>query len=339
MPENRRKPQSAAIARLLLIAVALILWTNTAVAANDGGSVWGAGYFPNVPLISHEGQTVRFFDDMIKDKVVLINFFYSRCPDVCPLETARLREVKRILGDRVGRDVFMYSITIDPEYDTPETIKAYAEKFDVGSGWLFLTGKEADILQVRKKLAMYREDEPALSQHGTDLVLGNQGTGQWMMSTPFENPYFLASRIKGLLDDGKRPPAPEEKKEPAEPPTQLRPVSKGESIFRTRCSPCHTIGVKEGEASTQRAIGPDLFGVTEKRDRAWLERWLAAPDRMLQEKDPLAMALLAEWNNVPMPNLRLNAVEIEELLSYIEEESRAAEQNPPKQPPSIPPIK
>ncbi len=98
------------------------------------GSPWGKNYFPNVPLVTHEGKKVRFFDDLIKDKVVMINFIYTSCPDTCPLETARLAQVEKILGDRVGRDVFMYSISIDPERDTPEVLKAYAQRYQAGAG-------------------------------------------------------------------------------------------------------------------------------------------------------------------------------------------------------------
>jgi protein SCO1/2 len=87
---------------------------------------------------------VRFFDDLIKDKVVMINIIYTSCPDVCPLETARLREVQKNLGDRVGKDVFMYSITVDPQRDTPEVLRKYAEKFDAGPGGLFLFVKKAE---------------------------------------------------------------------------------------------------------------------------------------------------------------------------------------------------
>jgi hypothetical protein len=87
---------------------------------------------------------VRFFDDLIKDKVVMINIIYTSCPDVCPLETARLREVQKNLGDRVGKDVFMYSITVDPQRDTPEVLRKYAEKFDAGPGGLFLIEKKAE---------------------------------------------------------------------------------------------------------------------------------------------------------------------------------------------------
>ncbi|MBI5904170.1 MAG: cytochrome c, partial [Deltaproteobacteria bacterium] len=84
---------------------------------------------------------------------------------------------------------------------------------------------------------------------------------------------------------------------------------------------CHTIGAKEGAKPGKQPIGPDLHGVTRKRDRAWLVRWLAEPDKMLAEKDPLASALLAEYGNVPMPNLRLGVDEIKALLTYIDEES------------------
>jgi len=91
-------------------------------------------------------------------------------------------------------------------------------------------------------------------------------------------------------------------------------------MFRTRCSSCHTIGVEEA-TGTKRPIGPDLLGVSWKRDRAWLTRWMKEPNKMLAEKEPLAMALFVEYNNVAMPNLGLTDVDIQDLFAYIEEES------------------
>lgn len=91
-------------------------------ARAGGGARWGANYFPNVTLVTQDGKSVRFFDDLLKDKVVVIYFMYTSCEDTCPLETAQLVRVQRILGDRVGKDVFMYSITIDPKHDTPEVL-------------------------------------------------------------------------------------------------------------------------------------------------------------------------------------------------------------------------
>src|SRR5215831_3096467 len=79
-----------------------------------------ARYFPNVALTTHEGKKVRFYDDLIKDKIVTINFMYADCEGVCPGITANLVNVQRALGERVGRDIFMYSITLKPEHDSPE---------------------------------------------------------------------------------------------------------------------------------------------------------------------------------------------------------------------------
>ena len=294
----------------------------TAAAAGSGGEIWGAGYFPDVPLVSHEGKTLRFFSDLIKDKVVAINFIYTSCPDSCALETARLREVQKILGDRVGRDVFIYSITIDPQHDTPAVLKRYAEKFEVGPGWLFLTGKESDITLIRKKFGLY-SDAPGgekLQEHSLNHIIGNQKTGQWVKSSPFENPYIFAGQLGSWLHNWKLPP--ETGRDYADAP-KIRNISKGETLYRTRCSACHTIGAQQ--TAGEKRIGPDLAGVTKKRDRAWLTRWLAEPDKMIAEKDPLAMALLAAYNDIPMPNLRLSPVEIEELLIHIEEESHRVE--------------
>jgi protein SCO1 len=307
-------------ALVLLLGAVLTFWGGFAEAAGDASAIWGADYFPNIALVTHEGKTVRFFDDLIKEKVVVINFIFTRCPDACPLETARLREVQKILGDRVGQDVFMYSISIDPEYDTPEVLKRYREKFQVGPGWVFLTGNKDEIKLLRKKLGLYSEEEEGgnLQAHSLSLIIGNQKTGQWMKGSPFENPYILATQIGSWLHNWKLPPR--QKQGYASAP-KVRSISKGEELFRTRCSACHTMGVEDGARSEKPLIGPDLFAVTQKRDRAWLIRFIAEPDKMLAEKDPLTMALFATYNNVAMPNLRLNDVEIQALLAYIEEES------------------
>ena len=123
-------------------------------------SRWGANYFPNVPLTTQDGKTVHFYDDLIKGKIVAINLIYTTCKYACPLETARMRQVQQVLGDRMGKDVFFYSITIDPEHDTPAVLKDYAEKFHAGPGWLFLTGKQADIDLIQRKVGLYSTPDP-----------------------------------------------------------------------------------------------------------------------------------------------------------------------------------
>lgn len=148
---RERLLRSAALAAL--VPAVLMAGLSPAVAAPTG-SPWGADYFPNVPLITQDGQTVKFYDDLLKGKAVAIELIYTSCVDTCPLETGRLRQVQRLLGDRVGKEIFFYSITIDPARDTPKVLKAYAEKFHVGPGWLFLTGKKADIDLISKKLGL-----------------------------------------------------------------------------------------------------------------------------------------------------------------------------------------
>jgi len=305
---------------LLLALIALIPFKLMAAADNRAGTAWGANYFPNIPLTTHEGKQVKFFDDVIKGKVVAINFIFTSCPDVCPLETSRLKNVQQILGDRVGKDVFMYSITIDPERDTPEVLKQYAEKFGVGPGWYFLTGKESDITLLRQKLGLYIDEIQGedSTDHNLSLIIGNQTTGRWMKRSPFENPYILANEIGSWLHNWKLPA--QEKRDYAKAP-ELRTITVGESLFRTRCASCHTIGAHAKSGSPMDAVGPDLLGVTRNRDREWLTRWLSEPDKMLAEKDPIAVALLKKYK-VPMPNLSLNQLEINALLEYIEEESK-----------------
>ena len=297
-----------------------------AAGAGKGGSVWGAKYFPNVPLVTHEGKTVRFFDDLIKDKVVAINFIYTTCPDACPMETARLLEVQELIGERMGQDVFFYSITIDPEHDTPEVLGRFVEDWQLGPGWKFPTGREEDITTLRKKFGLYIEEiqGPDSRDHNLSLVIGNQSTGRWMKRSPFENAYVLAKQIGGELHNWKI--APKTRRDYAKAP-KLRSITKGETLFRTRCEACHTIGDGDVNELAARRIGPDLYKITEMRDRAWLERWLAEPDVMLEEKDPIAMALLKRYNNVPMPNMRLNEIEVAAILEHIEEASARVEKH------------
>ncbi len=280
---------------------------------------WGANYFPNVPLITHDGETVHFFDDLIEDKVVAINFIYTRCPDSCPLETAQLVRVQRILGDRLGKDVFFYSISIDPENDTPQALKEYRERFQ--ANWTFLTGKKSDIILLRKKLGLYIEEiQDGSNNHNVNMIIGNQATGRWMKRSPFENPYVLADQIGNWLTGWKSPPRGDDY---ANAP-QLRSIPRGEQIFRTRCATCHSLTGNE----LADALGPDLLGVTQRREASWLLNWLRAPDEMLKKKDPIAMALYKQYNNLAMPNMRLHKEEALALLDYIEDETRRIQGTP-----------
>ncbi|HKB16379.1 MAG TPA: SCO family protein, partial [Planctomycetota bacterium] len=126
------------------LPVALVLATGRPPRTGPGGHFVPSA-FPNLPLRTHEGKEVRFYDDLLKGKVVVLHFFYTRCDGVCPQTVENLLAVQRILGERVGREVFLYSISIKPDEDSPERLAAYAKDVGAGPGWLFLTG-EGDVV-------------------------------------------------------------------------------------------------------------------------------------------------------------------------------------------------
>lgn len=289
------------------------------VPGYSAATPWGADYFPNVPLTTQDGETVHFFDDLIKDKIVVINFIYTRCPDTCPLETAQLVRVQKIMGDRVGKDVFFYSISIDPENDTPSVLKEYRERF--GARWTFLTGKKSDIIKIRRKLGLYIEEiQDGSNNHNVNMIIGNQKTGRWMKRSPFENVHVLADQIGNWLSGWKAAPRGDDYANAPE----LRNISRGEQIYRTRCASCHSLTGNEPIG----ALGPDLLGVNQRREKQWLFDWLKAPDQMLKKKDPIALALYKQYKNLAMPNMRLNQGEVVVLLDYIKDETQRLQGGP-----------
>jgi protein SCO1/2 len=303
----RVKSRKSTVASFSVLALAMALLSGSALAANH----YGANYFPNVTLTTQDGTKVHFYDDLIKGKIVVIDLIYTQCVDACPLETARLVQVQKMLGDRVGKDIFFYSISIDPTHDTPAVLKSYAEKFHVGPGWTFLTGKKEDIDLVSKKLGLYSEPDPNdRDGHMPAVILGNEPAGQWMRNSATDNARFLSLIIGNWLD-GFKHAAPIEANVSYDKAAPIDMSDKGRYIFATHCAACHTIG--HGDK-----IGPDLLGVTNIRERTWLAKFIATPDKVLAEKDPTATALFEKYKQVIMPNLRLSPVDLESLLNFLQ---------------------
>ena len=297
-------------AALLALTITMLLGATPAGAAK---SRWGADYFPDVTLVTHEGKEVNFYRDLVQGKVVSINFIFTSCKDVCPAETARMRQVQKLLGERVGDDVHMYSISTDPEVDTPEVLAAYRKKFGVEEGWTFLTGKKDEIDLLQRKLGLLITDLEDPRDHNINLVVGNEETGRWMKRSPYDNPDVLANLLGGALHNwavkGHRV-----RKDYAEV-YSISSMTRGEVLFQSRCNACHTVGEGDG-------VGPDLFGVMERRDREWLSRWLTDPDGLIAEGDPQAIELLEKYEQLRMPNLRLEEVEVTSLLEFFERETQ-----------------
>ncbi|WP_162560040.1 SCO family protein [Methylotetracoccus oryzae] len=302
----------AAKAGLILLAGLAANLGGSPVWAVPAGSPWGANYFPNVELVDQDGHTVRFYDDLIKDKVFAINFIYTRCTASCPIETAALRKVAKALGERMGRDIFFYTISIDGNRDNPQVLKEYASRFNTGPGWTFLTGRKEDVTRIREKLGMYREDgkpEKELGEHSIVILMGNERGGQWIKRSPFDNPEALA-RILDTRMLARR--GTSGKSEVTAHAAAVMPASPGEELFQSQCANCHSLGADDN-------LGPGLAGVVQRRDRGWLKRWLKEPDRMIAGKDPTALALYDQYRQVPMPNLKLSDREIDTLIALMEQ--------------------
>ncbi|WP_375738603.1 SCO family protein [Pseudomonas boanensis] len=154
--------------------------------------------FPNVPVFTHEGKKVSFYDDLIRGKVVVLNMMYTSCGNTCPTATANLRRVQQLLGDRLGRDVFMYSITLQPELDQPRHLKEYIDKFRIGPGWQFLTGTPEDIRALRYSLGFY-DVEPEVDRnqftHTGMVRIGNEPIDRWTMAPALTEPDHIMSAI------------------------------------------------------------------------------------------------------------------------------------------------
>ena len=314
MKANNGRWRAAAAA--VLAGAAALSFLGAALAQTP----WGADYFPNVTLTTQDGAKVRFYDDLLKGKSVAINLFYTSCQDVCPLETAKLVQLQRLFGERMGKDIFFYSIAIDP-WDTPKENKAYAQKFGVGPGWLFLSGKEADIQLLTRKLGLSRaSDAVSKDGHSASLMVGNVPNGLWMRHSAMDNPQFLATTIGNFL--GWRGLKADRSYAEARPLA----IDKGEFLFQSRCSACHTIGAGD-------RLGPDLMGVTTRRESGWLARYLAQPEKMLAEGDPIATSLFKKYKQVRMPNLDLGGDDVVALLLDLEARSRVnGEQRAAKEP-------
>ena len=142
----------------------------------------GRRAFPNVPLVTQDNQQVLFYDDLMRGKTVVLSFFYTQCEGICPATTANLVKEQELLGDRLGRDVFMYSISLKPRQDTPRALKGYAADYGIRPGWTLLTGRPADCERLRRKLGFVDPDprvDADTSQHVGVIVYGSEPLDHW----------------------------------------------------------------------------------------------------------------------------------------------------------------
>jgi protein SCO1 len=156
-------------------------------------------YFPNVVLTTSEGTKVRFYDDLLTDKIVIINLMYADCDGICPVTTANLKKVRTLLREQVTTDVFIYSLTLKPEQDSPAALKTYARIHGVDDPhWLFLTGKPDEVDLLRHKIG-FADPDPQVdrdkSRHSGMLRYGNEPACVWGTCQGSAEPEWIAQEI------------------------------------------------------------------------------------------------------------------------------------------------
>jgi len=187
-PETGDGSRSAAQPTARLIDVA----AKRTVSREEGAR----NYFTDLPLLNQAGHAVRFFSDVLKDRVVVISFIYTTCKDACPLLTHKLTQVKEGLGDSFGSDIFFVSISVDPERDNPQALREFAARQNADHpGWIFLTGDKSNIDTIVKKLGQWNEQAEA---HSTLLLAGNVKTGHWAKVQPMTPVGAMVQRLQGL---------------------------------------------------------------------------------------------------------------------------------------------
>ena len=188
-----------------LLGVAIIFVGVLAVFLPPHVAADGSKMFPNTELITQDGKTVHFYDDLIKGKIVAIDLMYTSCQYACPLETARMAQVQKILGDRVGKDIFMTSISLKPEHDTRAVLKEYADMFKARPGWSFLSGKPDDVEHLRRSLGFTNLDprlDKDTSQHIGNVRMGNEPLMLWAACPGMARPEFIAKSILWMVRKG-----------------------------------------------------------------------------------------------------------------------------------------
>jgi len=166
-----------------------------ALAAKPGPR---AGYFPNTIVQTHDGRKLRFYDDVVRGKVVVFNMMYSVCTGICPGNTANLLQVQHALGDRLGKDIFMVSMTLQPEFDTPKALNDYVKSYGIQPGWTFLTGQPREMEVIRRKLGFFNDDpkiDSDLANHTGMVRIGNETLDRWFMMPALAAPKQIARAI------------------------------------------------------------------------------------------------------------------------------------------------
>ena len=181
----------------ICVILLLIIFAPVFVQGQDQKSP-AEKYFSDVELIDQDGRRLRFYTDVLKGKVVAINTFFTTCTSICPPMNRNFEKMQEALGERLGKDVFLVSITVDPATDTPTRLKEYGKRFHAKPGWLFLTGKKENVDWALYKLGQYVETK---DNHTSIFIIGNESKGLWKKALGLANSEELIKVLEDVIAD------------------------------------------------------------------------------------------------------------------------------------------
>jgi protein SCO1/2 len=155
-------------------------------------------YFTDVVLVNQNGEKMRFYSDLLQGKVVIINSFFGTCKETCLPMNRNLAKVQQALGDRLGKDVHIISISVDPTVDTAANLKAYAERLQARPGWYFLTGDKQNVDFALNKVGQLVGDK---RDHLNIIIVGNESTGLWKKAFGLAQSGALVTVVESVLND------------------------------------------------------------------------------------------------------------------------------------------
>lgn len=178
---------SAGLVAGLALAVAITAHAGEPVVSTRDVKVLDVG------LLDQQGAVRKFQTDVIGDRIAVVNFVYASCKTSCPMASAVFGQVQDRLGSRLGRDVAMVSLSIDPVTDRPAKLRAVADQFDSKPGWSWLTGEKAVMDQVLRGFGVYLSN---ITDHPTMVLIGDGKTGEWIRLLGFPSPDEIIRHVE-----------------------------------------------------------------------------------------------------------------------------------------------
>jgi len=184
--------------KLIAIVALFFAFGLVQVQAQEAEPSTAQKYFTDTILINQNGEQMRFYSDLLKGKTVIIDSFFATCQGSCLPMNRNLEKLQEALGDRLGKDAYIISISVDPTVDTPPSLKAYAKKLNARPGWFFLTGDKANVDLVLKKLGQFVDDK---QDHTNIFIIGNVRTGLWKKAFGLAKSEELVKIVDSVIND------------------------------------------------------------------------------------------------------------------------------------------